>query len=247
MNNLMNANNRRILIVDDNPSIHEDFRKILSNRHRAVSALNQVEAELFGESGGGTRPAEFEIESAYQGEEGLTLAKQALEHGCPYAIAFVDVRMPPGWDGCETTSQLWRVDPGLQIVLCTPYSDYSWQEMSEKLGTSDRLLILKKPFDGMEVLQLANTLTEKWRLSQQSRSRTDDLERRVEARTRELKAANVKMQKEALERKQTEVALRNSEERYRLLFQHNPHPMWIYDLETLAVLTVNNAAVHQYG
>jgi hypothetical protein len=243
----MHANNRRLLIVDDNSSIHEDFRKILGNGNSAVSALNHVETELFGESSAGTNSAEFEIDSAYQGQEGLTLVQQALEHGCPYAIAFVDVRMPPGWDGIETTNQLWRVDPGLQIVICTAYSDYSWQEMSERLGTSNRLLILKKPFDSIEVLQLANTLTEKWHLSQQSRSRTDDLERRVEARTQELKAANEKLQKEVLEREQTEAALRNSEERYRLLFQHNPHPMWIYDLETLAVLTANNAAVHQYG
>ena len=76
----------------------------------------------------------------------------------------VDVRMPPGWDGIETTQKLWEVDPDLQVVICSAYSDYSWDEIIAKLGNSDRLLFLKKPFDAMEILQLANALTEKWRL-----------------------------------------------------------------------------------
>jgi len=96
------------------------------------------------------------------------------------------------------------------------------------------------------VLQLADTVTEKWRLSLRARCRVEDLECRVQARTQDLQAANEKLQKEVLEHKQTEAALRNSEEHHRLLFQHNPHPMWIYDLQTLAVLTVNDAAVRQY-
>jgi PAS domain S-box-containing protein len=49
------------------------------------------------------------------------------------------------------------------------------------------------------------------------------------------------------ERKQAEAELRASEERYRLLFKHNPHPMWVYDLETLEFIAVNQAAVQHYG
>ncbi len=101
-------------------------------------------------------------------------------------MAFVDVRMPPGWDGIETTARIWEQDPDLQIVICTAYSDYSWSEMVAKLGRSDRLVILKKPFDTIEVLQLASALSEKWRLARQSRSMLADLEGAVAERTREV-------------------------------------------------------------
>ena len=89
---------------------------------------------------------------------------QARKEGLPYAMVFLDVRMPPGWDGIETAQKLWEADPDLQIVLCTAYSDYSWQETVAALGRTDRLLILKKPFDRVEVCQLASALTEKWNL-----------------------------------------------------------------------------------
>ena len=80
-------------------------------------------------------------------------------------MAFIDVRMPPGWDGIETTAKIWEIDPELQVVICTAYSDYSWDQMIARIGQSDRLVILKKPFDNIEVMPLANALTEKWRLS----------------------------------------------------------------------------------
>jgi len=143
-------------------------------------------ADLFGSSTDTVPQSEFEVDSAYQGQEGLLLVKQGLESGLPYAMAFVDVRMPPGWDGVETTRRIWELDPDLQIVLCTAYSDYSWGEMFKKLGNSDGLLILKKPFDSVEAYQLAHALTKKWCLHQQSRRKMEDLEIRVAERTRDL-------------------------------------------------------------
>ena len=83
-------------------------------------------------------------------------------------MAFVDVRMPPGWDGIETIARIWEVYPDLQIVVCTAYSDYSWEEMRAKVGQPDSLLVLKKPFDNIEVQQLAHALTKKWLLNQQA-------------------------------------------------------------------------------
>src|SRR5690242_17121717 len=117
MDNLHTGQPRRILVIDDNRSIHEDFRKILSTRPADVSALDDAEAELFGEPKAGSDSLHFEMDSAYQGQEGLSLVQQAMEEGRPYAMAFVDVRMPPGMDGIETTAALWRVDPNLQIVI----------------------------------------------------------------------------------------------------------------------------------
>ena len=69
-------------------------------------------------------------------------------------MAYVDVRMPNGWDGIETISRIWQEFPELQVVICTAFSDYSWEEIQERLGHSDRFLILKKPFDNLEVRQL---------------------------------------------------------------------------------------------
>ena len=180
--------NLRILIVDDSRAIHDDFRKILGGRNR-VQTMSDTEAELFGEPTTPMAAASFELDSAYQGEEAVAMIRRALAAGRPYAMAFMDVRMPPGWDGIETTEKAWQEDPDLQVVICTAYSDYSWDQMISKLGQSDRLVILKKPFDNVEALQLAAALTEKWRLSRQTRSDVANLEGLIEKRTRELRAA----------------------------------------------------------
>ncbi|HVY71354.1 MAG TPA: response regulator, partial [Verrucomicrobiae bacterium] len=121
--------------------------------------------------------------------EGYEMVRQAAAQDRPYAMAFIDVRMPPGWDGVETIEQIWKTNPDLQVVVCTAYSDYSWGEMLQKLGNTDKLLILKKPFDNVEVLQLATALVEKWNLTRQARGHVADLERLVEERTGELRQA----------------------------------------------------------
>ena len=160
--------NHRILIVDDNTSIHADFRNILCPDNSGEAAMDEMEAVLFDED---KRPAEqisFELDSAYQGREGLEMVKRALAENRPYALAFVDMRMPPGWDGVETIVRIWEVDPELQIVVCTAYADYSWGQMRAKVGQPDSLLVLKKPFDNIEVEQLAHALTEKWLLNHQA-------------------------------------------------------------------------------
>src|SRR5262249_6328919 len=120
----------------------------------------------------------------------LEMVRQAAQQGRPYAMAFVDVRMPPGWDGIETIRHIWSEFPDLEVVICTAYSDYSWDDMVDQIGQSDRLLILKKPFDNVEVRQMACALTEKWRLERQARLKLDQLEVMVEQRTRELKTAH---------------------------------------------------------
>jgi signal transduction histidine kinase/PleD family two-component response regulator len=180
--------NVRVLVADDNRSIHDDFRKILGAPTDAAEVAS-VEEALFGESASTLPSLRFEIDSAHQGQEAIELVARARAEGRPYAMAFIDVRMPPGLDGIESTERIWKIDPDIQIVICTAYSDYSWDEMLRRLGHSDKLLILKKPFDNVEALQLATALTEKWRLAQGARCRMADLEQLVEERTRELRAA----------------------------------------------------------
>ena len=182
---------RRILLVDDLPSIHEDFRKVLASTPPA-STLVELEAALFGSAAPVTVPATvFEMDSAFQGAEALEKLKTARRAARPYAMAFVDVRMPPGWDGIETVEHLWQEDPDLQVVLCTAYSDHAWPAVLARLDVRDRLLILKKPFDPIEVYQFANALTTKWILARQAAFKMNLLEDAVEDRTRELSNANI--------------------------------------------------------
>ncbi|HEX9719731.1 MAG TPA: response regulator [Ramlibacter sp.] len=181
--------NRRILLIDDMPSIHEDFRKILESRS-STRNLDDAEAALFGEAAPASGES-FELDSAYQGREAAVMVATAVQAGRPYAMAFVDMRMPPGWDGVETIERLWRIDPRLQVVICTAYSDHPWEEVMARLDVQDRLLVLKKPFDMIEVSQLARMLTAKWELARQAASRISGLEQAVQERTGELTAAKL--------------------------------------------------------
>lgn len=202
--------NRRILLIDDMPSIHEDFRKILAPTPAHSAKLDEMEAALFGVPAK-PRRAPFELDSAYGGEEGLAKLNLALQEQCPYALAFVDMRMPDGWDGARTIEELWLQDPQLQVVVCTAYSDYSWDELLDRLHAHDRLLILKKPFDNIEVQQMANTLLTKWQMTERASLQMHHLEHLVDQRTVQFRQASEALQREIDERKQLEGQLVQSE------------------------------------
>jgi len=190
----------RILVIDDNRAIHADFRKILSPANGS-NELERMAAALFGEERNDQTRVQYEIDSAYQGEEGEEMVASAVRDRRPYLLAFVDMRMPPGWDGVTTIEHLWQIDPQLQVVICTAYSDYTWSQIIERLGQTDRLLILKKPFDNIEVSQLAAALSKKRRLEQTARLKLGELEELVDQRTTSLR-------EELAVRKQTEQTLR---------------------------------------
>jgi CheY-like chemotaxis protein len=129
--------NRRILIIDDNPKIQADFRKVLLGGVRnsppdeaRQDLLDELEKTILGDSTPDEKQQSqlpgFEVDSARQGQQGLTMLTAALDAGQPYALGFVDMRMPDGWDGVRTIEELWKKDPDLQVVICTAYSDRSW-------------------------------------------------------------------------------------------------------------------------
>ena len=198
------TDNRRILVIDDNVSIHEDFRKILAPPKDSDS-LDQARVALFGETPTLPPQVRYELEFADQGREGFGLVQSALHQGNPFAVAFVDMRMPPGWDGLETIEHIWYVDPEIQIVICTAYSDHPWEDVSKRIGQNDKLLILMKPFNSIEVVQLAHSLTKKWNLSRSVRTQLDTLTFSVNQRTAELQNANVRLQ-ESIANRITETA-----------------------------------------
>ena len=161
---------RRILIIDDNKDIHVDFQKVFGGlSNSAHESLDDLESDLFG-----AEPVDqncrsplmgVRLDSAFQGEEGAQMALQAARSSDPYLMVFVDVRMPPGIDGIQTVKKIWAEAPQLPCVICTAFSDYNWEDISQHLNSSGNLYILKKPFDPIEVLQLAQAIAEKASLS----------------------------------------------------------------------------------
>lgn len=242
----IDISNGRLLVIDDNPAIHEDFRKIFNPGLESEAALAGVESALFGETTSPALRPEFRIDSAFQGQEGVALVRQAQDENHPYALAFVDVRMPPGWDGIETTTRIWEQDPDVQIVICTAYSDHTWDDIREKLGYSDRLIILKKPFDNVEVLQLASSLTEKWRLGKLGQQILEDLENKVALRTSELSQLNRALQAEVDAHKLVEEALRQQQTELRVLLDLIPAMIWFKDTEN-RILRVNKRVAEAVG
>lgn len=196
------THNRRVLIVDDQRAIHDDFRKLLEAA--PVPAAAALEQMILGESP--LASVDYEIESAYQGEAGLEAVRHARASGRPFALAIVDARMPPGWDGLLTVEKIFEADAEIQGVICTAYSDTRWQELQRRFGVSDRLIILKKPFDPAEACQLVGAMTEKWNLASKRRQAMQAL----------------------LAARET---ARESEERFRLIANTAPVMIWMSDVD----------------
>jgi len=182
-----NGNERRIIIIDDNKDIHQDFKAILS-KDNSGDDLDELESELFGENTEKFHHNvnDYQLSFALQGRDGVDMIREATNIGRPYSLAFVDMRMPPGWDGIETIKHIWEVDPQIQVVICSAYSDYSWENIISSLEETYNLVILKKPFDRAEVAQIASVLTDKWLFARQAELMMTELDRMVTDRTKEL-------------------------------------------------------------
>ena len=107
----------RILVIDDNPSIHKDFQTILLEEEESET-LNTLRNEVFGnKTTNTTTKSVYELDFASQGKEGCEKIKLACSEDQPYKLAFVDMRMPPGWDGLKTIEHIWQIDPNVQVVI----------------------------------------------------------------------------------------------------------------------------------
>lgn len=178
---------RRILIVDDNESIHDDFKKILlvTETNTSIDEMEQILFETI--SPKKKIGYDYIIDDAYQGEEAIELVSKSYEEGFPYSLIFMDVRMPPGIDGVQAIDRIWQKHPNIEVVICSAYSDYSWDDILEKFGESDKLLFVKKPFNIIVVKQLTLSLITKWDIAIKNRDYMQHLEKEVESRTMELK------------------------------------------------------------
>lgn len=177
----------RILVVDDSPIVHREFETVLLEGldSAGLPANDQPPRDQSGHPC--PLPPACELDHAFSGLEGVEKVRQALAQARPYQVGFVDIRMP-GIDGIETVVRIWELDPAMQIVICSAYADYSGADLSRRLGGTDKLLVLKKPFDGIEVAQMASTLSRKWFLARQAALKFEQMERLVAERTQQVLA-----------------------------------------------------------
>jgi two-component system NtrC family sensor kinase len=173
-----------VLVIDDQEAILHSFATLLDPDRDYVGAALDELALALGDSDDPRPAAEklsYRMRYAQQGLEGIELCRAAKAAGDPFSVAFVDIHMPPGIDGVQTAVKLWELQPELEIVLCTAHSMYTWQEILERVPRRDQLVILRKPFDPIEVRQLAACLTDKARRGRALAQQMEELERRVAA------------------------------------------------------------------
>lgn len=209
----MDSGVRRILLVDDNINIHDDFKQILSScAGNQENQKSKLELFLFDKSdvGDSALPVQYQIDDAYSGKEAIAMVDQAEQETNPYALIFMDVRMPPGIDGVEAVLQIWKNHPYVEIVICTAYSDYTWEQILSKLPLTDQLLFIKKPFDELTIKQTTLSLIKKWELKRKNRAYIDNLETEIARQMIELQSTNKQLRQEIFERKRAE------EERYKI-------------------------------
>lgn len=164
---LTKLKNKSVLVIDDNHAIHRDYLAVLrpDQRDEEEDELDRLEDFLLGKPGADKPPQRernFQIQSTYQGEEAHELVTRHLKKGIRYPLAFVDMRMPPGWDGLETIERIREVDPDIHFVIVTAYSDYPEELIEERLGKTTNYQIVYKPFDPPGLYELAYELVANW-------------------------------------------------------------------------------------
>lgn len=166
---------KRILVCDDEASVIDSYRRILSDlvaptTQPVLGDLDALAADLFGDEPSTVNSAAVIDDITYcrQGNEAVSVFEAAKRQGRPFSAVFLDVRMPPGIDGIETAKQLRALDPAINIVVVTGYSDHRPSEIAGIVGAQDRLFYLVKPFNADEVRQMATTLVHRWSTDQQT-------------------------------------------------------------------------------
>ena len=186
-------NNRcRILVVDDDSTILDLYQRILDP----------------------TNPLpfmpDFEITCCSQGDDAVNSVKRSTDENAPYAVAFLDLNMPPGPDGQWTAKAIHKLDPSVNIVVVTGYRTTPSGEVANRANISDKLLYLQKPFHRQEIIQFATALSAKWKAERQLMVLHSDLEALVEKRTAELVQSNKLLKIEIDNRKHMQLELQDS-------------------------------------
>ena len=173
---LIMQKNRKILLVDDEARILDELFKVLMPQEHGNDELSALEDLLFRTSESKQKHViNYDVCRCHQGDEAICEVQKALEKEQPFAVAFIDVQMPPGPDGVSTAEQIRQIDPNIQIVIITGHSDYDVWEISERVPPEDKLLFLQKPIHAQEMTQFALALTAKWQAEHLLRKQNETL------------------------------------------------------------------------
>lgn len=170
--------NSRVIVIDDDREIWEAYRAILAPQQIEGGSSAQKRMDELVVKAGLTEVSEqrnFDVSFASQGREGLQLVEKSLQENAPFAIAFIDIRMPPGWDGMETAVKIRAADPDIEIVIVTAYADRSRDEIAKAVTPPHKLLYLRKPFDLDELKQIALSLCAKWYIARTEEKQRNDM------------------------------------------------------------------------
>jgi len=184
--------NNRVLIIDDDKSVLENYQDILGFDDFEDDPLEAFMDEV--PSDPVTYRMHFEFDMASQGEEGVFLAKEAMDKGKPFAVAFLDMRMPPGIDGLEHARRLRELDPGIYLVVVTAYADRENYMDSLQSIVSRNFLMIRKPFTEEEIFQLARNYCQAWSRDRELMELQTELEKQVTVRTKELRETYEQLQ-----------------------------------------------------
>jgi len=210
-----NGKRLRILIVDDEPTILKVYEGVLYPKKSNRTSSSEIEKRNGnGFEGNVSRPVapSFELVFCQQGDEAVEAVKGSLKENKPFAVAFLDVVMPPGLDGIGAAEQIRALDPYIEIVMVTAYSDVDPRDIAPRVLPEHKLLYIQKPFHPLEIYQCASALGSKWQMENELRQSHEKLEKRVEERTIELTKANERLKQEIKEREQIEKELRDREQ-----------------------------------
>jgi diguanylate cyclase (GGDEF)-like protein len=162
-------------VADDEESVRDAYRQTLleSDVSQDLAAFRDLRARLFGRPAGDTagpppqlavsRVKAFEPTFCANAESSVAAVRQGLAEGRPFAVVFLDMRMPPGADGIWAAGRIREMDPAVEIVVCTAYSDADPVQIGTLVPPEEKISYLQKPFHPHEIRQMTISLASKWR------------------------------------------------------------------------------------
>ncbi|MDH3611750.1 MAG: EAL domain-containing protein [Gammaproteobacteria bacterium] len=186
MTDIHDTSTNRILVVDDDVMLIDEYLRCLGEDYEPDSAtetLSELEKVLFGEETDERGAARFMVETRTQGEPAVEAVEEAVRMQQPYCIVFLDIRMPPGINGIEAAKQIRALDPDVNIVIVTGSMSSEAENLDKQVPPADKIFFFNKPFHAAECRQLAAALCGKWHADMALRRANEELEQRVEERT----------------------------------------------------------------
>lgn len=226
----------RILVVDDDPRVIDAYKMSLELRDSNIdpNGAEKLGNELFGGITPDPRGHTKDLKITYvsQGLDAVDTVKAAQSLDKEFSVIFLDMRMPPGIDGRETARRIREIDQEVNIVVVTGFSDHTPLQIAKTAGPMDKLFYLAKPFETVEVQQLAESLSRRWTMDSFMRSTQKQLRRN----NKELKQAKVEL--EASEAHCRHLALHDSLTKLpnRLAFQEHLKTKLSISKERVSVL-----------